>query len=987
MTPMSMAMTYTISGEDNGLDYSQLRLLFKEFGDQNNITFIEAPVSESVHISFGTFKNDALIKGEVKRWNYDPLFFKQKTAIKNTLGEHYKLINKSELYDTIQKLIPNGIKYLPKSYTVKELESNWNIANYPLILKKDKVTQQKGVQMIMSKEEYYKAKKYFNIKNDAIISEYIANPLLLDGKKIHFRVYYLLSVLSGITRCIPHDEYRIYIAEEKYKKEDWLNPNIHISGVSGKTKNRRYTYPDDIASVYDINVINKKMAEFNKVMCMVMTIANAKNYPESYAGYHLYGADVLITDDFQVYLIEINDRSGFRFAENESGWEDATKQFSYRLFSFILNSTVFPFFGFVQPPIYTAEFISGGTLAPFGNILTGINKFYLIPYNTLKDVSSKMNDVNKINFYNKNLLFTNIIENCHNANIFLISGNTNHLQDHSVKNKLADIIGYIVLDNSNYLSVVIMEEYQNRGIATAMVAQLLDILYARHYTESHHQKVYINKNNIFMIKIARKLSFTLNKNNEYEIGYKLLKNHVIQAKNKFNLTYRIIYGEPNIKINFEIDQNMTTSYSQFVNFVYNFISGTINKKHSTGNRHDKDFIYQGAELKSVLNIPILFNIFKIHVWVRTNFLNNQQIFDKIIKSESEIILDQKYVIFDINKQYKKILNSNELKTEFYDIKNYIIYEYYPPHLLDDKLVAIRYYFLIYNSGNGVLKFFIFPKSHILTTKNEYNEKDLNGIETNLVYCNTTLKKYTISDIFSNIDAKNIDAKNIDIITNFFELISQYDIKPYPESNAGFNECILDIKFLHKNKNITPVIHKVFNWVGVQKNNIIDDHFVKEYYHWMRDCVILPHFGIANHKYIKPHYGTLSKYIQYSSKIKYSILENIHLEFNHDRTEVIIMKSSNRMQSMQSIGRIKSMQSIGRIKLHIKQNEIYVVTMPELVNNNEDIAINIIFILMDILRAYYAPIQMSLLLKYEKKNDSIAFELEFAKKDNYYIHKC
>ena len=49
--------------------------------------------------------------------------------------------------------------------------------------------------------------------------------------------------------------------------------------------------------------------------------------------------------------------------------------------------------------------------------------------------------------------------------------------------------------------------------------------------------------------------------------------------------------------------------------------------------------------------------------------------------------------------------------------------------------------------------------------------------------------------------------------------------------------------------------------------------------------------------------------------------------------------------------------------------------------------NIIFALMEILRAYYAPVQMFLLLNYEKRMDNIAFELEFVKKENYYSCKC
>ena len=181
------AMSYTISGEDNGLDYSQLRQLFKEIGEQNDISFTEKPVTEKTHISFGTFKNDAVVKGEVKRWNYDPLFFKQKTAIKNTLGEHHQLINKSELYDTIKKLIPNGIKYLPKSYTIKEIEQKIynNTIKYPLIIKKDNVPNQYAIKIVLSKEEYYNAIKDLDIKNDAMISKYIKNPLNSATSKIY----------------------------------------------------------------------------------------------------------------------------------------------------------------------------------------------------------------------------------------------------------------------------------------------------------------------------------------------------------------------------------------------------------------------------------------------------------------------------------------------------------------------------------------------------------------------------------------------------------------------------------------------------------------------------------------------------------------------------------------------------------------------------------------------------------------------------------
>jgi hypothetical protein len=59
----------------------------------------------------------------------------------------------------------------------------------------------------------------------------------------------------------------------------------------------------------------------------------------------------------------------------------------------------------------------------------------------------------------------------------------------------------------------------------------------------------------------------------------------------------------------------------------------------------------------------------------------------------------------------------------------------------------------------------------------------------------------------------------------------------------------------------------------------------------------------------------------------------------------------------------------------------------------DILINVIFILMQQLSAYYAPIVVSLVIphniitKNKKEFDDIAFELEFAKNKDYYIKNC
>jgi len=972
------AMTYTISGEGNGLDYSQLRKILQEC-ISNGIQFVEKPVTEKVHISFGTF-GDFMVNGKLfKKWHYDPAFFTQKTAIKNTLGNSNHLINKSQLYDTIKKLIPNGIKYLPKNYTNKEIEISFP-KDITLILKKDHSEKQKGVIIVHSKKEYYDAKETLrkfeleraNIKKvkpsyGMMISEYITNPLLIEGKKFHLRVYFLLSVISGITRCSFYKQYRILTAKLPYIVGNWLNDKIHLSG--GHNTEKLYNYPEDLQKEYPnhFHTIENNLNTCNKVIAMAMTIANIQHFSESYTGYHIYGLDIMITDDYHPYLLEINSKPGFGEYGNHIDWDKYNKYFSNQFFSFILNQMAFPLFGITRPPIYDAEFIGDGTLTPFAPILTGANKCIFIPY--LDATELEIAKVKQIHFFSNDA----ILDKCLPINIFLISQLTS-----IEKNNI--VIGFLALDKNNYLQVAIIEEFQNRGIATAMVAQFLEIYRMRHFTLLAIKPIYINRNNIFIVAIAKKLHFIKNKNNHYEYVITKSDTHNSQnntiTKHKF-LTYKIIYeNKKNNHIDLVDSKYMTESNSQFVSFVYNLLHNITIIKHSTGNKHSKNFIYQGAELKSTLDIKILFGLFLIKLWSYKNNSNKEyDIFDKRIKNKNELALKQKYTIYDANNRNYMILDSNDIKEEYYDINNYYIEEYNPPYLLDGKLMYIIYYIVVYISQNGVIKFYIFSKNKILTPKNAYTE-DLNNV-------NEMAPKYIDSqkyDIDSILDICTSYESLYPIIMEFLKILVEYEIKPYPESNSGFLEFPILIKYIKIGEKYKPVIGKIDNTVTIYENNILDSDFVNEYYKWIKDCIILPHFGIANHKnVIHPNYGALSKYVQYTSKkIQYSIIEKIHLEFNLEKNDVDIYYG-DRMQSMQSI---QPMQSIGGIKLHTKENEIYVTSIP--VIKEENVEINIIFALMELLRAYYAPIQMFLLLKYEKKMNDIAFELEFAKKGDYYI---
>jgi hypothetical protein len=497
------AMSYTISGEGNGLDFSQLRKLLNKECTKNGVIFIETPLTKKVHISFGSI-GDFIINGKLcKGYTHDPAFFKQKAAIKNVLGNIKNLTDKSKLYNTIQKLMPTALKYLPNSYLDKEFERKINASNMfqntIYIVKKDNANRQKGVIIITSKEEYYVAKKKLHkleidrvkLKKvkpsyEIIINEYITNALLIDGKKFHLRVLFLLSVISGITRCSVFSVYEILTAKKPYIKSDWFNREIHLSGSDNTEK--LHKYPEDLQKEYPehFSIIEKNLNACNKTICMIMTIANIKNYPESYSGYHLYGADIMLTDKYHPYLLEINKKPGLDQSGETINWDEYNKQFSYKLCSFILNSTSFPALGIKRPPIYDAEFIEKGALTPFGKILIGDNKCFLIPYL----------DANEAEI---TAAAAAAITDSSHINIFLIA-----------KSIAQNIIGYLALDNHHYLKIFIIENYRNQEIGTAMIAQFLEIHYMRYYTAHNTPIVKIKKTNTFLDKIAKKLHFHIN---------------------------------------------------------------------------------------------------------------------------------------------------------------------------------------------------------------------------------------------------------------------------------------------------------------------------------------------------------------------------------------------------------------------------------------------------------------------------------------------
>ena len=904
-----------------GLDYSILRDLLNNYGFEECNSH-----QKRVNVTFGV-PNDT--KG-INTTSYAKKFYEQNTAIKNTLNGHSCFIDKSKLYKTIYHLIPIGIKYLPKSYTPEEferiilrddLEKDFSQKN-PYILKKDRICKQLGIKIIETKEEYFKEKKALQIKNNAIISEYISNPLTIEGKKFHLRIHFLLSVISGITRCYTNEWYHILTAKLPYQNGDWLNADIHLTG--GHTTMQRYEFPDDLIKcdgVHDISIILKNLSECIGVVNMALSMSNVKNYAESDAGYCIYGVDIMITDNFHPYIIEINNipsygANGFGIRNNKQKEDEFKAKISKNIFLSELNNVILPYFGLKRPNIIgrQSDFIGNGVLSQFGTILAGNNKCILIPY--LDATEPEIGQVKKMNFY-ASISFLHVIADCNAQDIFLIQyARDSYANGH-------DAIGYIGIDKDSFIKIAIIAEYQNRGIATAMIAQLLEIYSAR-YGVNHILRLK-KQNNGFLQKIINKLHFIFIEYNKYERKCKISDPILKKINNNKILTYKII---ENTKSYFELT-SFAPSNSQFVHFLYEVLTSNYRiTKFSTGTKHTTNFIYQGAELKSSLNI---------------NILKNTIIFQKWLYNSDK--LEFKKLFYTIDENYNKIIENNT---------SYLTN--------DQNIFKLRYFFIIYAQNNGIIHFFKFSEKLAISY-------DLNGKAPNIHTKYNFAEDFKNSEIAEYLDGVELN-KYIDTIMN---AISKSDILLYSESNSGFLPITIDINFIKKEDKYLLNLYMIWNNSPIEKNEFMDESFIKKYYHWVTQCVIYPHFGY-------PHnimYPMLCKSISNIKEIDPTIIAAMSLQFNQARTDVSVSYLEKKIET---------------IKLNLEYIQDYMIELKiQDIKMEENLLLHTIFILMDILAAYYAPYMPQLILFNNKKIHNIAYILQFYKsnlyKGDFFIRKC
>lgn len=219
-----------------------------------------------------------------------------------------QIVDKAKLYLLIITKFKNMSKILPKSYIYDPKNANqfnWKyLKDTKYIIRPSEGFRGKGLNVASNKDELIdkiNSNEYINFKKPIVISEYLNNLILFNGKIFHIRYYLFVGIVNGKFTAAELNIYPIATAQEKYdptRETDKAIFDSHFGNTTGDN------FLEELQN-YDITVIKKNIAN---IIDFVKDLAkfDVKCYPESKNCYDLLGIDLMVQQNLNVKLLEIN---------------------------------------------------------------------------------------------------------------------------------------------------------------------------------------------------------------------------------------------------------------------------------------------------------------------------------------------------------------------------------------------------------------------------------------------------------------------------------------------------------------------------------------------------------------------------------------------------------------------------------------------------------------------------------------------------------
>ena len=157
------------------------------------------------------------------------------------------------------------------------------------------------------KKHIYQIEKNTQKKEKWLIQDYISNPFLLNGKKFHMRI----TILLCNNNAYFYKDFLIIPAKKKFTLDD-LSYEIHDTHWESTEDHEKNIFPNDFIKTNDQKFYKDVYIKIANLFIDLRKIGlfDHKCY-NGRKGYQLFGADIMITDDYQVKCIEINHKPGF----------------------------------------------------------------------------------------------------------------------------------------------------------------------------------------------------------------------------------------------------------------------------------------------------------------------------------------------------------------------------------------------------------------------------------------------------------------------------------------------------------------------------------------------------------------------------------------------------------------------------------------------------------------------------------------------------
>jgi hypothetical protein len=289
----------------------------------------------------------------------------QQSIIKNRLDGVTRLGDKVALYTRLIKHNKDRrLSYMTKAYNVKSskdlkrLKSKLFKTHQYYIIKSSSGVA--GLD-ILSVDNWKDLQKFtstlLNKKMQVNISEYIDKPLLWNKKKFHLRLYFF-SYVKTIDSDYQFETYLmdmgyIFTAKDDFQLGDLSNKEIHDSHLESTPK--EWLFPRDFKKKFNVTQTKKVQRQIIKILYDVSSAFDGiiKSYSESKCGYHLHGTDFMIDENFNVFLLEFNTRTGLKAPRTKA----SQTRFTKKMFESIMLTFVDPILKPDKPSRCKSSFI------------------------------------------------------------------------------------------------------------------------------------------------------------------------------------------------------------------------------------------------------------------------------------------------------------------------------------------------------------------------------------------------------------------------------------------------------------------------------------------------------------------------------------------------------------------------------------------------------------------------------------------------------